>query len=211
MDMTDFEFKYEQCLEMAKEFLTTKERVDLYGFIYFDEEANEEMMRLYPLEDDVLARLRAAKERDGDKWSLSDVFDNQDEIYDYIEEKGDNFIDIDIKHVLHRYKFSIQEIKPDGTNHSYPWSITLSDDEYARLLAWNIHDVHLTINLLRYRDRELYDKIMDDIDRHYYNRRGECLLVDNPYVPMFDEAKADAEAAVKKYGIEEHWCAYMPL
>ena len=79
--------------------------------------------------------------------------------------------------------------------------MTLTDEEYARLLAWHVFDNHLIINTLRYRDSNLYNRILREIDLYYWED-GIAITEDAPYLVTMDEAKADAEKIVKNNGIE---------
>jgi hypothetical protein len=80
--------------------------------------------------------------------------------------------------------------------------VAFSDDEYARLLAWHLYDEHLVINTLRYRDRKLYDSVLDGADCYHTDIDGDCLFVSNPYLITLDEASADADLIVRHHNIE---------
>ena len=85
--------------------------------------------------------------------------------------------------------------------------MTLTDEEYARLLAWHVFDNHLIINTLRYRDSSLYSRILREVDL-YYLEDGIAITEDDPYLVTMDEAKADAEVIMKENGIN-HTTGYL--
>ena len=66
--------------------------------------------------------------------------------------------------------------------------VKLKDEEYARLLAWHVFDNHLIINTLRYRDSNLYSRILREVDL-YYLEDGITFTEDDPYLVTMDEAQ----------------------
>ena len=103
---------------------------------------------------------------------------------------------------MHQYRFKVHHLKPDGTVVSYDRMVELKDEEYARLLAWHLLDNHLIINTLRYRDSNLYSRILRGVDLYYWED-GIAITVDNPYLVTMDEVKADAEMIMKENGIQQ--------
>ena len=77
----------------------------------------------------------------------------------------------------------------------------MRDDEYIRLFAWHLFDEHLTLNVLRHRDRNLFDTIMRGVD-HYFYQQDDYLWVDNPYIAILEEAKTDVEEIINLHNIE---------
>ena len=114
---------------------------------------------------------------------------------------GDELVDIDLDYVQHQYRFKVHHLKQDGTVSSYDRLVTLTDEEYARLLAWHVFDNHLIINTLRYRDSNLYNHILREVDLYYWED-GIAIMEDDPYLVTMDEAKADAEIIMKENGIK---------
>jgi hypothetical protein len=191
---------FETALQLANEFLATKERENYYDFEAIDEEVSWYVHFANTLTDEEVTRLRTAKEKYGEEFleHLDEVYDDLDVVDDYTG--GCEIVDIDLDHVTHRYAFKIHELTPDGTVVTYDEDVELGDDEYAKLLAWHLLDEHLTINTLRHRDNDLYLAVMRGIDDHYYQKEG-YYWVDNPYVATLDEAKADADAIVRQHDI----------
>lgn len=191
---------FEQALQLANEFLTTKERKNYYETKGYCETYDNNAGMLVELSDEMASQIRSLKERYGQDFAnhLKEIIDDEDVISDMFY---GNPVDIDLDYVYHQYTFKIHELKPDGTVISFPCNIDLKDEEYARLLAWHLYDDHLTINILRQRDSSLYDTITRGIDGHYYQEEG-YLWVDNPYVATLDEAKADSETIIRQHNIQ---------
>lgn len=193
---------FEVCLTLAKEFLTTKERENYYEFNVFNDDNCEEVAIVNQLSDTEVAAIRALKEKYGDEFAkhLVEVYDNSDFIHDL--SAGCEILDIDTDTVWHRYGVAIHELQPDGKLSSIKTEVTLSDDDYVKLLAWHLYDEHLTMNLLRHREEKLYNLIMDEVESHYTDLDGDCLFVSNPFLVTLDEAKADSELIVAQHNIE---------
>lgn len=191
---------FEQALQLANEFLATKERKNYYETKGYCETYDDNAGMLVELSDDMVSQIRILKERYGQDFvnHLNEIIDDEDIISDMFY--GDP-VDIDLDYVYHQYSFKIHELKPDGSTAVFDCNIDLKDEEYARLLAWHLFDDHLTINTLRQRDGNLYNTIMRGIDGHYYQEEG-YLWVDNPYVATLDEAKADSEAIIRQHDIQ---------
>ena len=75
----------------------------------------------------------------------------------------------------------------------------LSDEDYAKLLAWHLCDSHLVINTLFYRDENLAKRIMC-LSMHWLCDEG-FPMIDHPYVIVMDEALADAELIREENGL----------
>jgi len=192
---------FEDGLKLAKAFLETKKRDNYFDFTALCEENLEECVYSNHLEDDEVELLRALKEKYGEEYikHLDEVFDDPDIIHDFT--CGDEILDIDLDNIKHKYSFSIHELKTDGTISTHSHLVELSDDEYAKLLAWCIYDEHLTINVLRHRDSNLFDCIMREIDSYYLQKEG-YFWVDNPYIPTLDEANEDTKQIIRQHNIQ---------
>ena len=191
--------KFEDCLKLANEFLPKKERKNYYEFKVVQEPFAEYVCCLNELSNEDVKRLRELKEKYHEAFveHLNEALD-EDTIDDL--DCGDELVDIDLNNVQHQYCFKVHHLKQDGTVHSYDRQVTLTDDEYARLLAWHVFDNHLIINTLRYRDSSLYSRILREVDL-YYLEDGIAITEDDPYLVTMDEAKADAEMIMKENGI----------
>ena len=186
---------FERALKLANEFLGTKERLNYYDFKAIDEERLNNVVYTNNLTNEEVTQLRALKEKYGEEYvkHLEEVFGDPDIIHDLT--LGREIVDIDLDRVLHKYSFKIHEIKPDNTVGTSNIDVELSDDNYARLLAWHLCDEHLTFNALWFCDQKLYTTIMNEFESLHLGEFTDC---DNPYVPTFDEAKADADAIITR-------------
>jgi len=201
---------FDECLAMAQDFLTTKQRTSFYQFTALDDNFDREYCCYNELSADDVARLRALKDHYGDAFvrHLDEVFSDPDIIHDFTG--GGEILAIDLDHVHYYYSVSLHELQPDGTVYTIHTSVAFSDDEYARLIAWHLYDEHLVINTLRYRDRKLYDSVLDGADLYHTDIDCDCLFVSNPYLITLDEARADADLIVRQRGIE-HDGAYVGI
>ena len=127
------------------------------------------------------------------------MFDGPDFVHDLTY--GGDILDLDLDTVWHMYGFTLHELQSDGTLRSKPCKIEFSDDDYTRLIDWYLYDKNLTINRLRYHDRDLYNTIIKGADGMHCNTTG-FFDATEPFLLTFDEAKADAELLVKRHSIE---------
>lgn len=199
MSTTNFEFQ--DFLKQAKEFLPTKERINHYDFRVYDDQWDREMVYTNAIDDEEYAALCALKAKFGNDFvkHIDEVFENPDVIYDLT--CGNELLDIDIDQVKHLYQFHAREIKPDGTVVDNTCHIELSDDDYARLLAWHLYDQYLTVNTLRHYDRRLYDTILAEVDYYFLDPDCDFITIENPYVVTFDEARTDADTIRRQRNI----------
>ena len=176
--------------EMIQTFLDKKERVNYYETTSYDNFNDQNVGMFVELSDEDVAKLRDLKVRYGEDFvnHLGEVFDDEDVISDmfYTEE----YIDIDLDTIYHRYGFTISEVNGDKVR-SRQVLIQLSDKEYSKLLAWHLYDSHLVINTLFYRDENLARRIMREAMR--YKCDDDAPLLSHPFVIVMDEALADAD------------------
>lgn len=197
---------FEDSLKLATEFLAKKERKNYYEFKVVQEPFADYVFPLNELSDEDVKRLRELKEKYQEAFvkHLSEALD--EDIIDDLD-CGDELVDIDLDNVQHQYRFKVHHLKQDGTVRSYDRLVTLTDEEYARLLAWHVFDNHLIINTLRYRDSNLYNRILREVDLYYWEDHI-AIMQDDPYLVTMDEAKADSEMIVKENGIN-HTSGYL--
>lgn len=184
---------FEDGLKLAQEFLATKTRENFYDFKAQDDDFAEVCYFVNKLSDAEVAGLRTLKAKYGEDFvqHLDEVFDDPDIIHDFT--CGCEILDIDLDTVHHSYGVTLHELHPDGTVKSIPTKVVLSDDNYARLLAWHLWDEHLNMNLLRHRDEKLYNLILSETELYYTETENDCLMIRNPYLVTLDEAKEDSE------------------
>ena len=194
---------FDQCLRLANEFLATKQRSNFYQFTALNDN-NTEYCCYNELSADDVDRLRDLKAKYGDDFvsHLDEIFSDPDVIHDFTG--GGEILAIDIDHVYYHYGLSLHELQADGTVHTVHTRVAFSDDDYARLIAWHLYDEHLVINTLRYRDRKLYDTVLDGADLYHTDTDGDCFFVTDPYLITLDEARADADLIVRQRGIQRN-------
>ena len=198
--MNHQDLSFDQSLALANEFLATKQRSNFYQFTALNDN-NIEYCCYNELSADDVARLRDLKAKYGDDFvsHLDEVFSDPDLVHDFTG--GGEIIAIDLDNVYYHYSLSLHELQADGTIHTVHTRVAFSDDDYVRLIAWHLYDGHLT-NTLRYRDRKLYDTVLDGADLYHTDTDGNCLFVDSPYIITLDEPKADADLIVQQHSID---------
>ena len=187
----------EKYQELAKTFLTKKERVNYYETTGYDDLHDENVGMLVELSDEEISKLRDLKARYGEEFvnHLIEVFDDEDVISDMFYAAP---VDIDIDTVYHQYRFTLSEVDGDKVS-SRQVLIELSDKEYSKLLALHLFDCHLVINTLFYRDEKLARRLMHEALR--YKCDEDFPVIDHPFVIVMDEALADADLIRQENGI----------
>ena len=118
---------------------------------------------------------------------LDEVFD-EDTLHDMIY--GSETIGFDLDTEYYMYGFTYHQITPRGVV-TGKVKINLWDETYVRLVAHHLENKDLTINSLRYADKDLYDIITRGVDQNFcYDGIYE---VCDPYTITMDEARTDAQ------------------
>lgn len=185
---------FEDCLQLAKKFLSKKDRVNYYESRGIAEPYADYACMLTPLTDEEVCKIKEVKERYGEDFveHLNEVIDDPDVISDMFY--GDP-VDIDLETIHHQYKFTIRSVRGETVS-SREVLVELSDDDYCKLLAWHLFDSHILMNTLFYRDEELYKKIMHDV-MCWLSDDG-IVMVDDPFVVTMEEALNDKEQILKE-------------
>lgn len=185
---------FEDCLHLAKKFLSKKDRVNYYESRGIAEPYADYACMLTPLTDEEVRQIKEVKERYGEDFveHLNEVIDDPDVISDMFY--GDP-VDIDLETIHHQYKFTIRSVRGETVS-SREVLVELSDDDYCKLLAWHLFDSHILMNTLFYRDEELYKKIMHDV-MCWLSDDG-IVMVDDPFVVTMEEALNDKEQILKE-------------
>lgn len=192
---------YEECLKLSREFFATKQKTKCYSIKSYHEELDDVHYWDETFSDEQVEALRKLKITYGDEFvHFLDKVLSPEAIYDMA--KGEEVLDIDLDNIRYEFLITVHELEPDGSIAHHPVKITLSDEQYIELVALHLFDNNFTVNLLRFRDRNLYNAVMDGADFFYYDSDLSVLEADNPYIPTLDEAKADAELIIKQQGIE---------
>ena len=188
---------FETALQLATEFLATKERENYYETKAIYEPIPDYSYMLTPLTDDEVRQIKALKERYGEEFidHLDEFIDDPDVISDMFYGEP---VDIDLETIHHQYKFSIRSIQGEKVS-SRSILVELSDEDYSKLLAWHLFDSHILMNTLFYRDEGLYKKIMRET--MLYHTIEDIVIVDDPFIVTLDEALADTAQILSTHNI----------
>jgi hypothetical protein len=191
--------EFEKYQEMAKAYLTKKERKNYYESKGICEPYADYACMLVELSDEEVSMIRPLKEQYGEDFvhHLKEVYEDDDTISDmfYGEPVG-----IDLENTYHQYRFTIREVNDEKVS-SRQILIQLTDEEYCKLLAWHLYDSHLVLNTLFYRDEQLCKRIMRESMRYFEDELG--IMCSNPFVLTMDEAIADMEQILKDNNLEK--------
>lgn len=172
--------------QKAAEFLQNKKRDKCYHCYTVETETSFEDDFYLELDDDIIARVQALKERIAHDPEMTDDDMREDELLNGIEEIGydiknvpqpwpsDNvFTNIDLDDYLHFYRFDIHLLdwNEDGNCRQFPASVNLSDEEYIDLLAFLLdqpdcsfhHLAHLSPKL-----KAIYEKVSRYLDNYEF-------------------------------------------
>ena len=200
----------------AKAFFATKQRKKHYQFSGITPEDHETSFS-YPLTDEEVERVKkltveAYKAYIGDdydeQWAttfedicqdcelqeLEGINPELDElIFDIYDRVDGPFTlhSIDFQHAYYFYEVTFQVFKDEPLKDS----VHLTDEEYIYLLTWKLAYEKFNFNRLLLFRPELAQKISDQLDGCDNDYLFESI---NPYLIVFDEVNADAEAIRKK-------------
>ena len=189
---------FETALQLAAEFLATKERENYYETKAIYEPIPDYSYMLTPLSDDEVRQIKALKERYGEEFidHLDEFIDDPDVISDMFYGEP---VDIDLETIHHQYKFNILSIQGEKVS-SRSILVELSDEDYSKLLAWHLFDGKTMMNTLYYRDEKLYRKIMRGA-MCYVLDENDFLRFNDPFVVTLDEALADTAQILSTHNI----------
>jgi hypothetical protein len=178
-------------ITLAQNYLATKERTPHYEIRSISDCCPADgWCNLQSFSKEEMAQLLALREKYGKEEfynHLDEVFD-EDTLHDLIY--GSEVISFDLDNEYYMYSFAYHQITDKGVT-SGKVKLHLEDDTYVRLLALHLGDKDLTINSLRYADKNLYELVTSGIDYNFcYDGIYE---VCNPYTVTMDEIKADAQ------------------
>ena len=191
--------EFEKYQEMAKAYLTKKERKNYYESKGICEPYADYACMLVELSDEEVSMIRPLKEQYGEDFvhHLKEVYEDDDTISDMFYGEP---VDIDLENAYHQYRFTIREVNDEKVS-SRQILIQLTDEEYSKLLAWHLYDSHLVLNTLFYRDEQLCKRIMRESMRYFDEELG--IMCSNPFVLTMDEAIADMEQILKDNNLEK--------
>ena len=123
-----------------------------------------------------------------DGWCNLESFSDEDTLHDMIY--GSDTIGFDLDTEYYMYSFTYHQVTSRGLV-TGKVKINLWDETYARLVAHHLENKDLTINSLRYADKDLYDIVTRGVDQNFcYDGIYE---VCDPYTITMDEAREDAQ------------------
>lgn len=176
---------------LAQDYLATKERTPHYEIRSISDICPADgWCNLQSFSEEEMTQLLALREKYGKEEffnHLDEVFD-EDTLHDMVY--GSEIISFDLDRMYFKYNFTYHEITDKGVQ-SGTIKLNLTDEIYVKLLALHLENRNLTINSLRYADRDLYKKVTRYVDSCFcYDGAYE---VCNPYTITMDEFRADAQ------------------
>ena len=178
-------------ITLAQNYLATKERTPHYEIRSISDCCPADgWCNLQSFSKEEMAQLLALREKygkDGFYNHLDEVFD-EDTMHDMIY--GSEVISFDLDNEYYMYSFAYHQITDKGVT-SGKVKLHLEDETYVRLLALHLENKDLTINSLRYADKNLYEVVNRGVDYHFCYDDG--YYVRDPYTITMDEIKADAQ------------------
>lgn len=198
--------------QKAAEFLKNKKRSKCYRCEVVSEEAEEEVYYL-PLKDDILARVRALKEKIANASELKTDQDRADEFHDRIGEIGDdiqvdgifpstaNFTNIDLENYIYLYRFDIHlfDWKGEKNGKRFPATVALTDEEYVELLAHLIDQPDCSFHHLAYLSPKLkaiYKKTNHELHETDFGF-ADFFCHNHDYAVLMTELREDANNLLK--------------
>lgn len=178
-------------ITLAQNYLATKERTPHYEIRNISACCPAEgWCNLQSFSDEEMAQLLALREKYGNE----EFFNHLDEVFDvdtlYDIGYGSEIISFDLDNEYYMYSFAYHQITDKGVT-SGKVKLHLEDETYVRLLALHLENKNLTINSLRYADKNLYELVTRGVDDHFCCD-GDYLVL-YPYTVTMDEIKADAQ------------------
>lgn len=90
-------------------------------------------------------------------------------------------------------KCTLYIFRPEKPDAQREYTMTLTDAQYARLVAWHLCEGKFNVGFLNSNDPKLYDAVMKAAEKCYMEAT-ECFERNYPFVPVFDDAMKDAKA-----------------
>ncbi len=178
-------------ITLAQNYLATKEHTPHYEIRTISECCPADgWSNMRSFSEEEMTQLLALREKYGNEEffnHLDEIFD-EDTLYDMIY--GSEVIGLDLDNKNYTYTFAYHKITDKGVT-SGEVKLHLEDETYVRLLALHLENKDLTINSLRYADKNLFEVVTRGVD---YNFCYDCSYeVSDPYTITMDEVRADAQ------------------
>lgn len=178
-------------ITLAQNYLATKERTPHYEIRSISDCCPADgWCNLQSFSKEEMAQLLALREKYGKEEfynHLDEVFD-EDTLHDLIY--GSEVISFDLDNEYYMYYFAYHQITDMGVT-SGKVKLHLEDETYVCLLALHLENKDLTINSLRYADKNLYDIVTRGVDQNFCY--DDIYEVCDPYTITMDEAREDAQ------------------
>ena len=178
-------------ITLAQNYLATKERTPHYEIRSISDCCPADgWCNLVSFSKEEMAQLLALREKYGKEEfynHLDEVFD-EDTLHDMIY--GSEVSSFDLDNEYYMYYFAYHQITDKGVT-SDKVKLHLEDETYVRLLALHLENKDLTINSLRYADKNLYDIVTRGVDQNFCY--DDIYEVCDPYTITMDEAREDAQ------------------
>ena len=178
-------------ITMAQNYLATKVRTPHYEIRSISDCCPADgWCNLLSFTEDEKRKLLALRE----KYGKDDFFNHLDEVFDedtlHDMIYGSEVISFDLDTEYYMYDFVYHQITPNGLV-TGKVNIHLYDETYVRLIAHHLENKDLTINSLRYADKDLFDIVTRGVDCNFCY--DDIYEVSDPYTITMDEARADAQ------------------
>ncbi len=184
-------------ITLAQNYLATKERTPHYEIRSISDCCTADgWCNLQSFSKEEMAQLLALREKYGKEEfcnHLDEVFD-EDTLLDMIY--GSEVISFDLDNEYYMYSFAYHQITDMGVT-SGKVKLHLEDETYVCLLALHLENKDLTINSLRYADKNLYDIVTRGVDQNFCY--DDIYEVCDPYTITMDEAREDAQKIREQY------------
>ena len=189
---------------LAEGFLAAHPKEDLYPVTVEEVEVNFVLTCLVKLSDEEVKRLRTLSEDYDEPWMEYPELTSR-----LVDEEAPEINPVncwEVKSISltpeHSYLFTMAVFKdgPDKLPETRRIHISLTDAEYAAILAWKfLYDQRgegsISFNLMRQDLPELFEKISTVLEFTYCD--GLSRLIDCPYAVFMDEAEEDFEVMKK--------------
>lgn len=199
--------------QKAAEFLKNKKREKLFHCEIVEDTSVESEYYL-PLTEEIVARVRALKEKIANDPDLKTDEARADEFHDRISEIGYDievsgpmpaeyiYTNIDIDDYIYMYRFDIHlfDWKGNADGRTFPASAELNDDEYINLIALLIDQPNCSFQHLAHlspKFKNIHDKVSDELHNYDFNVFA-TFCHDHDYAIRMTELRADAQALLEQ-------------
>jgi len=186
---------------LVDKYLENKERTNYYEFNYISNEYGVERGYLNPLDEDDHKKMLALEQKYGKDMieHLAESFPDEDEVHDF--SAGQELTCIDLHTVYHLYR--INQVYADGDKAKrFEFKAEISDEDYATLLFYAVDEPFFSVNTLRYRNPELFNRLICSLD--YACNRDSAITIECPYTFELTEISEDANNIKEADGIPTH-------